>query len=445
LDIFTPPKRSPAIAVAGCYSITSSEYLNIDADAEYIDSLMEKAFSEIQRRHIAYTEQHIPVEYFIPPSFLPPLLGVKGLNKFFRWKIKKHHFAAVLYIFRNIGKQNFQVIILSREDIFTNTSPFDKLGKDFSSISNDSQVNIATVAEASVMFYALISGQLLLDALLEEKQYSLIHTIITDSKVLLNKTFTDINFSETTQTVKRISRMRNFWTSSFDRFQAITLLEQKEYYGALKSILNAIKISPYYPFDSYEEYKLHTTQEYIISISHIIHDNNDFFKGLDIGTSIDKLELQRQIETIARGLEVRNFKTNIEIAVDIIMVAQNTEVFLFLEQNFDKFIGKDINDALFGLYKYELFKFIPKGEAKVNELYVERIPECKEYLLASIASDPGFLIIYLKLGMLYFFEASEYPDRTEQGFSQMAEYIKQGIHIYASLGLSINDFKSNSN
>jgi hypothetical protein len=107
----------------------------------------------------------------------------------------------------------------------------------------------------------------------------------------------------------------------------------------------------------------------------------------------------------------------------------NSLVCSILENGFSRLLEKRKDDPLIWLCWGEAVKFLPKGIARDNGVYLDRIPEAREAYEHARSLDPDFPLIPIKLGALELF-GKPHGDKDAYPSEKARELIEQGSDVY---------------
>jgi hypothetical protein len=107
----------------------------------------------------------------------------------------------------------------------------------------------------------------------------------------------------------------------------------------------------------------------------------------------------------------------------------NSGVCNVLENGFAKLLEKRKDDPLIWLCWGEAVKFLQKGTARDNYVYLDRIPESRAAYEHARNLDPDFPLIPIKLGALELF-VKNHDDKSSYPNEKARELINQGSDVF---------------
>lgn len=427
-------KKTPGnkIAIAGCYTVDKDNFLNIDTDAEYLADILNEVSDEFSKKHFSFHSGLFNLYKQSIPKFIPPLLGISKTRKLFKWIIERKGLYNLLYIVRNIGGKNLQYVLMPYKEKFNYIDT--EITNFFGLISNANDIDYANSIKAVCIFYLLLNGQSLLDVHLDLKNYVNARKILLSSRELLNSCYNIIEITSLKDNLS-VNETKKRWQAHFEMYSGWISYYEEDIDDSLKHFLSALKYNLYFPYGSYEEFKLEYTKHEIFWIS-----KNMEYTSKDLPDSEGQRDEIRQvsIETQERMLE--SFKYRIPLIVNNIreILCEKCDRFVVkdFQKAFDELERLYPNNAIIYLYKYVFYKFLPLGKDKYNSLFVARIPECKGYIEKCIELDPNFGIAYSKLGGLLGTES--FIRKDEDILKIGLEYFDKAKYIYKEMGIDFD-------
>lgn len=434
IDLFKfSSKKLPRYGIAGCFSITKAGNIQIDSDSEFFNELLREKSKLYTSDHISFNSKLLGLGILKIPKFIPLAFGLKGLEKIVSWNLKHARYIAIFYCIRNVGNQNLNFIVKANLKSFNYTYQFEEAQRFFSDLSNDTYLSMSTVVECSVMFYTFLSGQSILDMLLDSKNNSLVKTVLQNSEHLLEKIFTILQPSIKPEFTDRFIILKRIWKGSLERYKGINFSMLNQPRDAIVHLLKSLKINPYFPFRDYNEFKTEYPKEYAMEVAYNMLDMKDKNE-----IEIDRNKLEEDYFKLVNMREIR-IPPTINFITELIIQNDNKKFSDYVEQQFDSNFNKNEYDAVILMHKYDIFKYLQKGKDKINHLYIERIPECKHYLQTAISIDSDFPLLYNKLGAILLSEASMEKDEESKmkKFQVAFETMEKGFNVYRNLGIDV--------
>ncbi|MDD5361082.1 MAG: hypothetical protein PHN88_03055 [Ignavibacteria bacterium] len=425
------------IAIAGCFTIDTKGMFTIDSDSERISNLIYEKAYEYSKNHLSFSNNYFSIYNQIIPKFIATIIGINRVKKYLTWRIRRGDYNTVLYIIKNNNSSHLEYIIIANEFNFNTIDGFSNIGGFFSFLSAENKIVDASIIDASAMFYILVIGQSLLDPLMDNKDYEQANKLIMKSKELLDQCFKLVDLYYDPDN-KILLNIRNMWSSQFEYYHGWYFYYTNNLKTSVQYFINALNINMYYPYESYDEFIREYTKQEVIEVTKTTDDIYNSMKNNkdNVKEHIGESRIQR--EEIIKSLKYR-FPLTINILKSIIVNHQDEikDLVKTIKDEYNKLEKNHLDNPLTYLFKYEIFKYMKKGSNKYNELYVERIPECKLYLKKCLELDEKYAYIYNKLGSILFIESLIKKDKTllDEGM----EYLAKGMHIYETMGLNIRN------
>lgn len=241
-----------------------------------------------------------------------------------------------------------------------------------------------------------------------------IYTILHKYKRLISNT--DI--------INKINFLLNNEQSNSKYILASMNIIANDYNSAVKNLLACMQLSPYYPYDNYEEFlKDYEAYYHVINI-----DSYDYLKSRP---ELSDIFNKDENNTFQKNGYTDNLSSNfLEIPPpffrirDIFMKNDLTdETFILIENKFKELLNRD---NIFKFYFADIVKFLPKGKEKSKDIYLDRLDESKILLEDFIKLDSNLNnIVYQKLIALYVFKQSyekkDYSKEINELFKQIGE------------------------
>lgn len=177
------------------------------------------------------------------------------------------------------------------------------------------------------------------------------------------------------------------------------------YNDAIKNLILCLQLSPYYPYDNYDEFsKAYKAYFHINQVNAI-----DFLKTKaeysDIFDNNGTNPFRKNNYTKILSDDYLEITPPFFIIKDIIIQNKTDhEIHELIENNFRNLLN---SNNIFKFYFSDIIKFLPKGENKIRDIYIDRVDESKELLLEFMKLDNSLNdIIFQKLIAVYKFKTS---------------------------------------
>ena len=79
----------------------------------------------------------------------------------------------------------------------------------------------------------------------------------------------------------------------------------------------------------------------------------------------------------------------------------------------------------------DIVKGLPKGRERINDIYVDRLPEAISAYAKAMELDPNLPLIPMKLGTLMLFDALRSKDPDRQRIDDAMKLFKEGRDMYS--------------
>jgi hypothetical protein len=170
--------------------------------------------------------------------------------------------------------------------------------------------------------------------------------------------------------------------------------------GAIKLYLKSIEITPYYPYASFNEWKIETIKNYRNSLISDTAIKNEFLYTSPV----------------------------IDDIIPIIIKNQSNKHFVeVVEEELNSILTKDTVNNVTIFYAAEVFKFLQIGKKKSNDIYLERLPFVLTCYQKIKKNSPDFPLIDLKIGIISLIKQI-YDNPNERKMEDVVNYINDGMY-----------------
>ena len=104
IDFFKVTNGVFTIAVLSSFSNSEKSDLQVDNDSEIINLAIKKHCNEVISNHIAFKIGLLNYYYQEIPSLFSSLLGVRMMESFWNWKLKRNHFISYIGFIKDVNK-----------------------------------------------------------------------------------------------------------------------------------------------------------------------------------------------------------------------------------------------------------------------------------------------------------------------------------------------------
>lgn len=411
------------LGIYGCYSVKESEYLTSDMDSEFLNQQIGDTVKSVGSRFYIYKRGYIRIHQVKLPKFIPILLGSQGLERFIRRRTNYRNHFATLYFIRNISNHKLSVFLNCSEENVTHAEATEKVTTLLNNLSSDVELSFGRMVQICTKIYLLVFGQIFIDFMLMAQKFKEVHYLLDDSIKLISEIKSDLTVVGK-RNQQQAEKFLNFWLAYLERYRSIVFIEQKEYKAAVDHIFRSIKLNPYYPYESYDELKEDYVKKYGIGLSTSLISTNE-----ELDNAKDNEQIASTAEELSGQVKYRDATFNDEIIKEIMRRNDTDLIIQLIEDRLNKL---DDNDPFQLLMKAEVIKYLRKGEAKINEMWVDRVDESIQALRKIIELEPGFTFIKTKLGSILWLKGIHYNNERmiEEGLKEWSE----GMHYMSELG-----------
>ncbi len=202
--------------------------------------------------------------------------------------------------------------------------------------------------------------------------------------------------------ISKINFLLNIEQSNSKYILSSINMKNNDYNSAIKNLVACMELSPYYPYDNYQEF---------------LKDYEAYYHVKQVG-SYDYLKSKPELSDIFNqdktGFQKNKYTDSLysnylEITPpffrirDILMKKDlNDKTYMLIENTFKELLDQD---NIFKFYFADIIKFLPKGKEKFNDIYMDRLDESKQLLEEFMTSDNNLNnIVFQKLISLYVFK-----------------------------------------
>ena len=281
-----------------------------------------------------------------------------------------------------------------------------------------------------INIYFMLLGQSMIYFLRTVNKYDVIHQIIDSSKELINKVENECK-SVSKEKIQELNEFITYNKAYFKQYRAYIYSLQENYAGCIDNIFEAIKLQPYFPTKSYEEFKLRaihvhgiTLGESLPSIIEVLENSNENDDTeLPNSENFRKNKLRLEESLIHKDLDFHHDLLEQIINIDLHEIDRN----LLKKQ----LLNLDDNLEINLFIKAQLLRKLEKDVKKANEIGII-------YLSKLIEKDPSFPLAQLKIGTWMMLNCQFIPNKKQANIEMIksGEFIKKGLSIFNKLGYS---------
>lgn len=416
------------VAVYGCFTQKENKKIIIDSTCDEINLLIQNSINSATTKIYSYKKDILLYYSEIPENFLSTA-NYEYLNTTVKQKIYDVGHIASVHFFNNEKENKLHAIVNYNEHVLNYSGPSETVQRLSNLILGSKDGTKRELIAICLNLFYLVYSQVHLDMILEEKDYKNLHYTLDGCQKLA---FEIKSLSEQLDaSIKRqIDEFLNFWLSHCERYRAISLAREKEYYGAVSSIIRAITFNPFYPYQNYESLKADYSKRYAIELVQELNKNQTLFPEIDV-TAEENLAIANELR---QQIEIKEVSYNHMILKDIIQETQNDKAMIaFIEQELTKL---DDNSPFILVTKSEIVRFLKKGWRwrRVNKMYYARMDETIGYLKKAAELDPDFPVLYTKIGVLLIMKGAHSWFSGAKTAWEGAQMYNKGSHFLVQLG-----------
>lgn len=413
----TIPNELPQINFYGLYDVENNRLKKTNADKS-TDELIIKGIEE--NNFFKITNSYLPNHILI-------LFEKEEILKFY--KDKNNLFSILIYKENNI----YSIVNFIEKNKLT--SPYhtiknlELIKNIFSEILNLNGSNKEEVIKDLLLVYqqnfirnlsVYLFNSKIYDYQKAYETYNMSANIIYEILHKYKRLVTDSDLSNKINSLLNIEQAISKYTLAF------ISIDSQDYNNAVKNLIACLQLSPYFPYDNYEEFlKAYEANYHVQQIESI-----EFLKTEPVFLDIYNKDKDKN-NTLQESVYTSKLsETYLEIAPPFLVIKEivmenniNDETSKLIEKSFKDLLN---SNNIFKFYLADIIKFLPKGKDKFNKIYLDRVDESKELLYDFIKSDNRLNdVVFLKLMAIYLFK--QMHEGKNYG-NEMKEVIKQIEH-----------------
>jgi Txe/YoeB family toxin of Txe-Axe toxin-antitoxin module len=414
------------VAVYGCFTVKGDRKIVTDSVSEEINSIVQVSINNTNSKIYSYKNAILLHYAQISEEFFSAL-DYEKLNQQIKLKVHDLGHIASIHFFNNEVEHKLHVVVNYNENVLNYSEPSESAQSLGNLILNSNSLTRSELVNICLNLFYLVYSQVHLDIMLEEKDYKNLHyTLDGCQKLAMEIKSTSVHLEADKKL--QIEEFLNFWLSHCERYRAITLAIEKEYQGAVSSIIKAISYNPFYPYKNYESLKADYNKRYAVDLVPELNNYKELFPEIDV-TAEENLAIA---EELWQQIEFKEVSYNYMILKDIMCETQNDKALIaFIEQELTKL---DDNSPFILVTKSEIVRFLKKGWRRVNKIYYSRMDETIGYLKKAAELDPDFPVLYTKIGSLLIMKGAHSFLFGAKSSWEGAQMYNKGSHFLAQLG-----------
>lgn len=426
------------VAVGELVILEDKEYMTLNTDSQRINRKAYLILNNIIKNKYPYRNGICDLSLLRRPKLFYLTKTLPFLTEYWQNSISDNKVDIILYCTCDTSSNKVEFdIFYSKKEISNEYIPFSEF-KDLFDRRFTEKEEMESYIVNVFQFYVGICGQSVLDLIIGFEDFSTGHKVVDDSEVIIKESINNLKRYFESEKTEKFRNFYNVWLCGFERYRSLLLLNQKEYSGALSHLLRSVKFWPYYPYRNYEEFKDSFEKKYMAELNFKGAEVLNLLQDDDAKDNSEKTTITS--EMLFNGIDLFDRVENASVPsteqiLKWIMAEANSDSF-FLEV--ERALNKDFCiSPIDKIIKSEVFKYLPKGDIKHEELYVKRIPEILAYLREILHEQPDFDVIYLKVGMMMLIQSfqEEDKDKMEILMHEAMSVFKKGLSLYHRMGI----------
>jgi hypothetical protein len=409
--------RSPTqitYAFAGCFSMAGEDGLRKSPLDDYLESRLDDALVSYSARHSAFSSGKVTVVRLAIPSFMLSFISPSMLRRYLAGRATTD-FVGVLYCLSDTNQGRPVCHVLTSDESISNDGGFpygeSRSERLFSHIAREPGISRDLASELVGAYFIGASGQSVHDLMVEARQFEAAERVVEDSNSVFSYVFTQARAGSSSPDL--LLKIEAYWKASFERISAERFSQQGERLEATRHLLRAIDLSPYYPYEDeagladswlrscvrqYRTMKVEPTSVWFPLYRAALAD----YPEVNEPRAGDRRPLDSSPSTFTLLREVLSDS------------GYDKDVGAEIERFFDDFLQRR-DEWLLWAHWGDITKFVPQGFARIDDVFVDRIPSARIAYERALRGNPGFPLILLKLGTLDIIEAQAIaPANTRQ-------------------------------
>lgn len=419
------------IAIYGCFNTTKNSLI-MDLDSQSLTEKIHAISEQIAASIFPFKKAQLQAYNISFSKFIPGLLGLGGVNKLIKKRVVENQHIASIHFIKNINEQNISVVINCNTEVLGNTLPLQKVEKVLNSICEDDDISITRISEISVRLFYMLFGQIFMDLLINNKEFAAANYTLDDNYKILQE-IKELASPLLPEKRESLLRYLNYWESNLQRYRAIVLLEQKQYRGAINYIGKAIKLNPYYPYDTYLAVKQDYSKKYGMGLSPQLS-----LIATELDPTYDNTKNAEIINELRDQVDFVDTAFHYDILKQILKEDESEELAAYIENELNSW---DKTEPFTLLAICEVLKFCKKGHVMVDEIYLDRIDECLQLLNSVLEIDKDFPLIHAKRGALLLMKGVTI--KSDELVKESTIEFQKGIHYLTEIGFDLSDDEDN--
>lgn len=420
-----------SILISDCLLIKQNTYIDLDIESDSIRLKLIEQIKNIRETYYPFKIPFLEIEIIHHSKLFYLLKDFNSIKKTYYKEVENNKSIALLLIFKNELNQKIEFDIIPRQDF--HFKPLNDVINTFSNlnISNEG-FNTNYIIEVAKIFISMIAyGSLKLFDI--ETQ----HKIIDDNQKIMISAIDILINKIKPEPIAEILHFKKNYKCEFERTKGLIFQEQREFYGALHHVFNATEVNPFFPCDTYDEFKEQYTLKYILRFPSIILAlKNSELLTEELKFYSTNLNAETMFNKIFERIKYPQTPFYSEIISQISKEANSPEIDKLIKNKLNSdFCEVPINE----LIKGEVLKLIPM-EGKGNgteEIYFDRIPEVINCYRKVLESDQDFIIMNIKLSVMlqkYYWEQPQ-TNFSKQRIDESVELMQRGFSIFRKYNL----------
>lgn len=417
------------VAAYGCFTFNRGKKIISDSISEEINLTIQNSINNTSTRIYSYKNAILLHRVQIPKNEIITL-NYEKLNEKIKSKILGVGHIASIHFLHSQEEEQLHVVVNYNNRLLGYSDPSENMQRLGNLVLNSKTLTRSELVSITLNLFYLVYSQVHLELMFKENDFKNLHYTLDGCEKLIIE-IKSLSKQLEPEKKELVNQFSNFWQSHCERYRAITLASEKEYYGAVSSIFKAISLNPFYPYKDYASLKADYSKRYAVELI------PEFAKYESVITDVEINE-EENIK-IAEGLweqiEFKEASYHYVALKDIMYETQNNRALIsFIEDELSK-LDETIPFIL--ITKSEVVRYLRKGWRwrRVNKMYYARLDETIEYLKRAIQLDSDLPVLYTKIGVLLFMKSFHSFFLKAKYMDEAMKMFHRGFHFLTQLGI----------
>lgn len=430
-------KLGLSVGVLETVMIAEKDYLFLNLDSEKIAERQKMFFVDVLKKKYPFKKNIINPVLIQKPKLYYYLRNLTSLKRSLTSYIHPEGYISVLTVIKDLVSKKVEFDILYSEALINSDTPFSEFKLAFNrAIKKEEQYDDYILEVTKV--YTALQGQAIVDLMIDQGDFETGHKIIDDCEDIFSRACDRLGDILNDESNESFEIFKNNLLSNFERYRGVLYLNQKQYLASLRHVFKSIELNPFFPYNNYSQYKDAFNKRYAAEVNLKVSDIKIEMADENVETDNSNTSHEDRIaisEDLFNRIDFVGTPGFDDILKEIIARANSDRINDEVEKRFRaKFCASPICEMIRG----EVLKYLPKGTAKHEALYLDRLPEVLEEFNKVLSIDKEFVLMYTRIGILKVI-SSFYQNDDEKSRELMKEGIQlysKGADVYARLGMS---------